>query len=171
MAVISKGSYTAVVHHQGRYYAANKDTKTINVLELHADQWKQINSFSIYTDKCSFISLGILKNLIYVCSSSDSRIDAYTLNGVQFITGERGNKAPGELYWPRICDTEASGSLLIVDSWNDRLQVMSAYCQWSIMQLDPHVKKPQSACLVNDTLYVNHLNENGNWFISSYKSE
>ena len=171
MAVISKGDFAAVVHHQGRCYAANRDTKTIYMFEQYADQWKQIYSFSINTKNGDFISLGILNNLLYVCSFNDNKIYAYTLSGdFQFTTGKYGKEAPGELSWSRIFDTNTSGTALISDYHNNRLQVLSASGQWSIVQLDPPVKSPLGACLVNDTLYVSHKNENGKRVISSYKS-
>ena len=133
--------------------------------------WHQINSFSTNTTITSFITLGISNNLIYVCSSKSQIIHAYTLSGVfRFTTGKPGCYAPGELSWPRISDTDASGTALIADCNNDRLQVLGSSGQWSIVQLDPPVKSPLGACLVNDTLYVSHKNENGKRVISSYKS-
>ena len=172
MDMISKGDFTEVVHHQGLCYAANRNTMTIHVFEQYANQWKQIKLFSLVARSGTFITLGISNDLIYVCSFEDHRIDTYTLNGVfRFTTGKQGNRAAGELYWPRICDTDASGAALIADFGNDRLHVLGVSGQWRIVQLDPPVKRPWSACLVNDTLYVGHENENGKQFISSYKSE
>ena len=107
-----------------------------------------------------------------MCSLKGHKIDAYTLNGVfLFTTGKRGNKAPDGLSWPRICDTNSSGTALIADYCNDRLQVLNGNGQWSIVQLDPVASEAWSACLVNDTFYVGHENENGKYFISSYKPE
>ena len=172
MEVISIGDFTAVVHNQGHGYAANRSTNTIHVFEQHADKWKRINSFSIDITEGSFITLGISNNLLYVCSILDDRKDAYTLSGVfQFTTGKYGKEAPGELGGPRICNTDDSGAALIADYWNDRLQVLGASGQWNILQLDPSVKSPLGACLVNDTLYVGHQKEYGKWIISSYKSD
>ena len=171
MTVISKGDFTAVIHHQDRYYAANRDTTTIDTFE-YADHLKRIDSFTINAMDGSFITLGISNYLIYVCSLEDHRIDAYTLSGdLQFTIGKYGREAPGELFWPRICDTDASGAALIADCWNDRMQVLGVSGQWNIVQLDPSLKKPYSTCLVNDILYVYHKNEHGTNIISSYKSE
>ena len=127
------------------------------MFEQHSDQWEQIHSFSIDTTTGRFITLGISNDLLYVCALYDDKIDAYTLKGAfRFTTGKQGKSASGDLYWPRICDTDASGAALIADCGNHRLQVLSANGQWSIVPLDPPVKRPWGACFVNDALYVCH---------------
>ena len=167
---VSKSDFTAVVHHQGRYYAAHTNNKTIDVFEQQADQFKQIYSSSIDTTKGSFISLGTSNNLLYV--SLASKIKAYAPSGAfQLTTSKFGSLTAGELIGPHICNTDASAATLIADLGNNRLQVMSAKGQWSIVPLDPPVKKQINVCLVQDTLYVSNRNENGKWLISSYEPE
>ena len=142
------------------------------MFELHANEWKQINTFSTNMKTMSDITLGLTNDLLYVCSFFYNKIDAYTHNGVfQFTTGRYGNKAPGEYRWPRICASNASGALLIADHWNGRLQVLSATGKWIVVEIDPPVLWPWSTCIVNDTLYVTHENEKRQYWISSYKSE
>ena len=49
--------------------------------------------------------------------------------------------------------TDAGGAALIADCVNDRLQVMSASRQWSVVQLEP-AERPASALLLNGRLFV-----------------
>ena len=169
--MIIRCNFTAVVNHQGRYYAANRGESRIHVFEQQHDRWEQILLFAIDTSVGSYITLGISNELLYVSSFLDNKIDAYTLNGVfRFNAGNQGNRAAGEFRWPRICAADASGALLIADCYNDRLQVLSAMDYWSIVQLKPPVLEPASACLVDGTLYVSHQ-EKRKSVISKYKCD
>ena len=159
------------MQYLNRFYAANCDNNSINVFEHPADQWKHVYSFPIEMNSASDITLGISNGLLYVCSSHDHRISAYTLKGaVQFTTGKPGKRAAGRLRWPRICDTDASGAVHVADHCNDRLQVLSTNGKWNVLQLVPPTKSPWSACVVNNTLYVSHQS-NHKLIISTYKCD
>ena len=108
MTLIAKGAFTAVVDFWGRYYAAKRETNTINVFGHNRfDQWKPINSISIDMKEMSNITLGISNDMLYVCSFLDNKIDAYTHNGIFLFTkGKPGNKAVGQLNWPVDCDCD-----------------------------------------------------------------
>ena len=153
--LIVEGNYSSVIHHKGRYYAANRDSRTIQVFEQPSNQWKQCYFFSIEAESNSYITLGISTELLYVCSATDARIEAYTLCGVhQFNADRRRDDTSDELNYPLICGTDSSGAALIADYGNDLLQVLSVGGQWSIVQVQPSVSWPKGAVLVNGTLYV-----------------
>ena len=96
-------------------------------------------------------------------------MNIFSLDGqLKSSTGRKGNGAAGELNGPRICVTDAAGATLIADTSNDRLQLLSANEQWSTMNLQPSVKWPYGACVLNDMLFVNDLNEKS---IHAYKTE
>ena len=164
---IAEGRLTAVLYYQGRFYAAKPETYSIHVYE-NTNQWKECNSFSITAEPYHFITMCISSDLLYVCSSDDDKIDASTLNGVfQFSAGKPGSGAPGELLLPYICATDTSGETLIADCGNNRFQVLSASGQWSILNLEPPIRSPMRACLVNGTIYVSDRN---NDLLSVYKA-
>ena len=69
---------------------------------------------------------------------------------------------------PLICATNAAGVVLIAYKGNNRLQLLSAIGQWSIVQLKPRVESPFGACLIGDTLYVNEWENDS---LHAYKIE
>ena len=168
MKQIITGHFTGVVRHHNRYYAANIDTTTIHVYE-HTGEWKQCHSFSVNAEKYNEITLCISNNLLYVCLSGDNRIDIFSLDGhLRSSTDSNGDGGPRQLSCPFICATDDAGAALIADYSNNRLQLLSANGQWSIVQLQLPVEDPWGACLVNDTLYVNE------WYnksLHAYKME
>ena len=44
--------------------------------------------------------------------------------------------------------------MLVADCGNDRLQVCDASGQWSVLDLQPPVKGPDSAAVIGNKLYV-----------------
>ena len=152
---IITGCFTGVVRHHNRYYAANCTTTTIHVYE-HADAWKQRHSFSVNATKNLIITLCMSNNCLYACLSVDNRIDIFSLDGhLRSSTGSCGDGAADQLSTPFICATDAAGAVLIADCDNNRLQLLTANGQWSLVQLQPHAVNPSGACIMNDTLYVN----------------
>ena len=165
---VLKGYFTGVVRHQNRYYAAEAGTTTIYVYE-HTGEWKQCHLFPVNAIHGYTLTLGISTKLLFVGLAGNHRIDIFSLNGrLQSNTGFQGIGGPGQLNLPYICSIDAAGAALIADNGNDRLQLLSANGQWSIVQLQPHVNRPQSACVMNDTLYVT---EWSNRLLHAYKME
>ena len=61
----------------------------------------------------------------------------------------------GVLHGPRLCQVDAEGSVLVADSYNQRLQVMSADGTWSVVDLDDRTLSfPRTALWMNESLYV-----------------
>ena len=69
---------------------------------------------------------------------------------------------------PSIASSDSDGAVLVADFDNDRLQVLSASRQWSLVQLEPGVDKPYGAIVVGGKLYVT---ENGNRKLHMYTME
>ena len=61
---------------------------------------------------------------------------------------------PGVLQWPRLCQVDDEGSVLVADCWNDRLQVMRADGTWRVVDLDQPVSDPRGVALCKASLYV-----------------
>ena len=163
---ILKGFFTGVVHHH-RYYAVNRYTSTIHVF-VYTSKWKQRYSWSVDTRK-GYTSLGIANNQLYACLQDYHIINIFSLSGLfKYGTGSKGSGGPGEFNSPLICATDTAGDVLIADYSNDRLQLLKANGQWSIVQLQPPVKNPWGACFMNETLYVSkHYNDT----LLAYKME
>ena len=151
---IIEGCFTSVVRNQNRYYAAETRTTTIHVYE-YAGQWFKCHSFSVNATKGHILTMCFANNLLFVCLCADHRRDIFSPSGhLQSSTGCKGSEGPDQFINPHSCATDA-GAVLIADSYNNRLQLLNANGQWCIVQLQPPVKGPCGACLMNDTLYVN----------------
>ena len=61
---------------------------------------------------------------------------------------------PGVLDKPRICGIDAQDNILIADSGNNRLQVLTSDEQWSVVDVDETLVCPESAVWFNQRLYV-----------------
>ena len=68
--------------------------------------------------------------------------------------GSEGKGEAGELKYPILCMTGTGGAALIADESNNRLQVLGADHQWSILSLQPPVKEPISALFHRGRLLV-----------------
>ena len=133
------------------------------------DDFKMRRPISVNAAEGNTISLCIANNLVYMGLSLAGRIDILSLEGeLQSSTGCKGKGGPGQLSCPYICTTDDAGTAIIADSDNDRLQLLNANGQWNTVQLKPSVEGPMSACLMNDTLYVNECD---NEMIHAYKIE
>ena len=62
---------------------------------------------------------------------------------------------PGVLHGPRLCQVDADGSVLVADSYNQRLQVMQADGTWNVVDVDDRTLSfPRAAVWINESLYV-----------------
>ena len=157
---IDEGYFTGVAEHNGALYAVDND---IRVYEK-AGGWKECRRIDLGCVS-QIITLFIHDNMIYVYLCDDAKLMAYSLSGEQMGSwGSKGEGEAGELNGPFLCMTGKGGALLIADRDNDRLQVLGANRQWSIVSLQPPVKWLKNALLhrgrllvtseLDDTLYV-----------------
>ena len=139
--------------HADRLYAADCDTGSIRVYEQEGD-WTQCHDIDLPC-AAQHITLSISGGVIYACLSCDNKLMAYSLSGtLQGYWGSYGKGEVGELHAPYLCMTDADGAALIADMFKDRLQVVSARRQWSVVPLQPPVQWPRSALLHRGRLYV-----------------
>ena len=109
-----------------------------------------------------FQTLSISNNQLKCCSRDDGLIKVYTLSGELLLSigaSIHGYGDAGYLAHPYISDDDDEGSVLIADTGNDKLKVMSEQGEFSVLQLQPPVSRPRSAVLFNNQLYVTSHNE------------
>ena len=69
---------------------------------------------------------------------------------------------------PCLCAVDSEGAMLVADCDNDCLQIGDRRGQWSVLDLQPPVKMPVSAAVIESELYVCSLLEQT---LSVYASE
>ena len=118
--------------------------------------WQQVASFELSV--MAWITLSVVAgDRVTCCSSSERQVVLYSLPSGQPLTthGTRGSGGgAGQLDLPFVSDDDDSGSVLIADCHNDRLQVMSEQGEFSVLQLQPQVSRPRSALLFDEHLFV-----------------
>lgn len=94
---------------------------------------------------------------IYVCDQGSQCIGhtiyQYNMRGEcigQY--GEYGQRGAGKLYLPRLCLSDQQGNILVADSHNNKLKVMSADGHWSVLKTK--VNTPYDAVIVDGTFYL-----------------
>ena len=64
---------------------------------------------------------------------------------------------PGVLRVPYVCRSDADNSVLIADRDDNRLQVMRADGQWSVVELGERIDNPRAALWWNHEFFVAEL--------------
>ena len=115
-------------------------------------QWERVNRFSVIRGN---ITLSVQNNNMLVCSAGDNRIAVYSMSGeFENSYGTKGQGIDDRLDGPIICNDDDSGSVLIADRYNNRLQVMSQQGEFSIAVLKPSMECPVGAALFGSNLFV-----------------
>ena len=105
----------------------------------------------------------VIRDNKLTCSmKATNEMRVYSLRGellqTHRVAGGRGRGA-GQLRAPYVTGQDDEGSVLIADHSSNRLQVMSARGEFSVLQLEPQVSRPVGAVLWNSALYVSSAGE------------
>ena len=153
---IDEGYFTGVAEHDGAMYAANDD---IRVYEQTCG-WKECRRINLECGSQT-ITLSIHDSIIYVCLRGKTKLMAYSLSGEQMGSWvSLGGEEAGELSDPFLCMTGTDCAVLIADRDNNRLQVLGADRQWSVVSMQPPVRRPKSALLHRGRLLVASYRDN-----------
>ena len=68
--------------------------------------------------------------------------------------GRQGRGDAGELRVPRAAATDPDDNLLVCDSYNNRLQVMTRDGKWHIVLTDKKIETPRDAVVDDDNVYI-----------------
>ena len=115
------------------------------------------------------MTLATANGKIFACSLQDAKVFVLSQSGEVLQThGKPGSGQAGELNNPRLCAVDSEESMLVADCDNDRLQVCDVSGQWSLLDLQPPVKRPTCAAVIDNKLYVCSFREKT---LSVYASE
>ena len=99
-----------------------------------------------------WLTLSVANQQLMCCSMSVNQVAVYSLSG-QFLH-INGSLGAGQLRCPLACHGGKVG-VLIADSKNNRLQIMSGEGKFKSLQLEPPVSEPRGALLLKATnIYV-----------------
>ena len=154
---IDPDDHTSVVAHRDHVYAATSiDPKSINTFayENSSGRWLNVRSFNISLPGFITINVCGTREQVTVTSGHRNKVLVYSLAGELLHEDDTSDSDENMFDWPIVCDVDDSGSVLISDSGNDRLQLMSAQGEFRVVELEPEAYAPHGALLFNKQLYV-----------------
>ena len=146
----SEDSYKDMCTHSGKLFAIKSGNRILNIFEEQAGLWKHIREISMDYNFSGDDTMIIYHTCLYICVKGLSKILKYSIEG-ELISefGSKGTK-PGEFRLPSVCGIDKCGNLIVCDSNNHRIQVMTSDHTW-LEYSSPAVKFP------NDILQHNHF--------------
>ena len=116
----------------------------------------------------AYVTLATANGKIFACSDVDAKVFVLSQSGEVLQTH---SKPTGELMFnlrwvlknlvfqsdelrPSLCAVDSEGAMLVVDCENEHLQVGDSSGQWSLLDLQPPVKMPIGAAVIDNKLYV-----------------
>ena len=156
-AIDKANKYNSSVIFEDKLFAYCWDPARLMVYTLQNDRWKKHDTISlagVIADK-TIVTLATANGKIFACSDDDAKVFMLSQSGEVLQThGKPGSDQAGELRLPYLCAVDHEESMLVVDYYNDRLQVCDVTGQWSVLHLQPRVKKPLRAAVIDNKLYV-----------------
>ena len=67
------------------------------------------------------------------------------------------------LWWPRLCQGDNDGNVLVADTLNNRFLVLSATGEWYNVKLDHKIIRPWDAVYLDERFYV--ITDNGGLYM------
>ena len=145
------------------------------VYTMRNDRWETRDTISLagVVGENAFVTMATANGKIFACSHLDNKVFVLSQSGEVLQTHGKEGPGPvgelmfhclavskarsvpaGELSRPRLCAVDSEESMLVADRGNDRLQVCDVSGQWSVLDLQPPVKRPVRAAVIDNKLYV-----------------
>ena len=121
--------------------------------KLMDKRWQNVKDLNRDHLRHSWAKLAVSENntIIYGGSIPDIICEVRATDGELVEIRDRTDAGDGHHL---LCAADASGSILVADKQNDRLQVCVRSGGWAELNLDPPVEHPQSAVVINNKLFV-----------------
>ena len=152
---ISSQEYTSVAAtHQDEIYAAAEGSYSVvcRYKSTGGARWEKALCFPVID---GWKTLKVNRNRVICGSQHENEVAVYHMNGTLIRRrGQSGSKKVGQFSGLYVSDADDTGSVLIADRWNNKLQVMSLRGTFRIVSLKPKVEQPRAAVLFNGDLYV-----------------
>ena len=149
--------YTSSVIVHDKLFAYCWSPPRLIVYTMQNDRWETRDTISLarVASGGDFVTLAAANGKLFACSVCDAKVFVLSQSGEVLQThGKPGSGLAGELNEPELCAVDSEESMLVADRDNDRLQVCDVSGQWSVLDLQPPVKRPVRAAVIDNKLYV-----------------
>ena len=164
---ISTDDYVDMAAHDAQLYAAHRDSHTIHVFDCRT--WKQLRSISTPCTDTKH-EYGLYRHTICVnsthialsCRDCDT-IYILDLHGkfkqshgpaITLTMPSSSECEDSKINYPYICQEDDNGTILVADTSNDRMLVLTAEGHWRRVKLNDDLQCPRSAVWWKGRLYV-----------------
>ena len=149
--------YTSSVIVHDKLFAYCWSPPRLIVYTMQNDRWETRDTISLagVVKPNACLTLATANGKIFACSDEDGEVLVLSQSGEVLQThGKPGSGRADGLHWSFLCAVDSEESMLVADCSNDRLQVFDSSDQWSVLDLQPPVKRPSRAAVIDNKLYV-----------------
>ena len=110
--------------------------------------------------------------MLFACLTNEHRVDILSLRGDLLCqAGKQGSDGAGLFKTPFMGATDSEGYALFTDYDNYRLQVLTPQSKWHVVEMEPKVKHPGGAVLMDGIIYVaeGSKSKEGKYHLLMYK--
>ena len=183
-AISNLNGYTSSVIVDEKLFAYCWSPPRLIFYTMQNDRWETRDTISLahVVTGNAFVTLGTANGKIFACSDHDAKVFVLSQSGQVLQT--HGKLGPdravglagvlniftrsdktrlgqaGGMIGPHLCAVDSEELMLVADSGNDRLQVCDVSGQWGVLDLQPAVKEPVGAAVIDNKLYVCSFLEN-----------
>ena len=171
---IASGTFTGVVTANcvtvATNVAAGISVYTYNqLLKTWLDTCRQLNEAwsneELHADilfGLHYVTLAVMQSNLFICGLHANKCSRFSLNDNRFYKYD-ALAINNTLGRPFMCDSDENGNILIVDSNNHRVVVVTESGQTGVVQLDYQVSHPRAALLFKDKLFVSTYDTRTNY--------
>ena len=126
----SEDDYKDACIHNDTLFAILSGRSFLHIFEMQDGLWQFKQEVSMDYHFSGDDTTIAAHSCLYICVKGLSKILRYSLEGE--LIHEFGSKGTdlGEFHMPSICGIDEDGNLIVCDSRNDRIQVMTTYHTW-----------------------------------------
>ena len=163
------GAWFGVAVYDDKCYACPWFSSQIDVYAC--SDWRLLHSIELpgCNTYCQVHTINVSIQGIKVCCWGTGTLKSLNLNGkVKSIHGPeieviddshvaagRGRSVKNRLSYPRLCQEDNDGNVLIADSWNHRLLLYTSDCKWHDVTPNGFLAIASGAWWLNGRLYAN----------------
>ena len=150
---ISEYHFKDLCTSNGKLFAIEAGTEIFSIFELQNGMWEHIQEISMDYHFGGDDTMITDHSYLYICVKGRSKILKYSFEGK--LLKEFGSKGTdkGQFRMPSVCGIDKYGNLLVCDSNNHRIQVMTTDYNWHVYPTS-EVKYPNDILIHNDIVYV-----------------
>ena len=156
---IMHGYWMSVVVNGSLIFAALNDPSEVYVFEYFNLKWTKVRSFETIGTPGDISTIVISNDNIVYCSVTTNEYYFYSVLGKPKSMfygpgGDNAGKTTQRSHYPHVCASDAAGSVLITETVEYGLQVMSKNGEFNNLQLHPNIRTPRRAVLHKNNLFM-----------------